>query len=178
VESALSAPNGNLADMRSYVACPRGMDPCDPANAPAGTVFTYVHVVYPGSDNAPDNGGADSADVERATQFRLTRPATGFTGQLGYSKAEAMAAIGAKADIVATCDDGAIVWTVAAGDGGNQWEQSEPLTFYWQSTVPPAGPANAYSIEANYRTGAGSGPYPGAGNGAFNACDPKDERAA
>lgn len=174
VKAALSNPEGNFADMRSYVACPAGMTVCDPATAPEGTIYTYVHIVYPGEDNQPDSGsgeGADSSDVERATAFRMTRPSTGFTGAVGYSKDEAMAAIGAKADVVITCDDGALVWTVSAGDGGDQWEQAEPLTFWWQSTVPPAGPVEAYAIEANYTMAMGNGPYPGEAPDAVNACD-------
>lgn len=173
VNSTLSTAEGNFADMRSYVACPSGMPDCDPASAPDGTVYTYVHVVYPGEDNNADTGagtGNDSSDVERATSFRMTRPATGFTGNAGYSKAEAMAAVGEKADVVLTCDAGALVWTVSAGDGGDQWEQGEPLTFWWQSTVPPAGPADAYQIVANYTEASGDGPYPGDANGASNAC--------
>ena len=173
VESALGNAEGNFADMRSYVACPAGTKTCDPAAMPEGTVYTYVHVVYPGEDNSPDSGSGDgnvSSDVERATAFRMVRPATGFTGAAGYSKDEAMAAIGAKADVVITCDDGALVWTVSAGDGGDQWEQAEPLTFWWQSTVAPSGPAPAYAIEANYTQATGNGPYPGDAAGATNAC--------
>lgn len=172
-KTALANAQGNFADMTSYVACPDGMDACDPAKAPEGTIYTYVHTVYPGEDNDPDTGsgtGNDSSDVERAESFRLTRPATGFTGEAGYSKAEAMAAIGPKADVVITCDDDALVWTVSAGDGGDQWEQAEPLTFWWQSTVPPAGPAEAYEIEANYTKAQGKGPYPGENASAGNAC--------
>ncbi|MFW2350629.1 hypothetical protein [Qipengyuania sp.] len=174
VESALSNAEGNFADMRSFVACPASMKTCDPASAPEGTVYTYVHVVYPGEDNEDDSGsgtGNDSSNVERATVFRMTRPATGFTGAAGYSKDEAMAAIGPKADVVITCDEGALVWTVSAGDGGDQWEQAEPLTFWWQSTVPPAGPASAYAITANYTQATGSGPYPGKAAAATNACE-------
>ena len=158
----------------SYVSCPRGMDRCNPDDAPEGTIYTYVHVVYPGEDNDPTTGsgdGNDSSDIERATEFRMTRPAFGFTGRAGYSKAEAMEAIGAKADIVLTCDDGALVWTVNSGDGGDQWEQGEPLTFWWQSTVPPAGPADAYRIETNYTTASGDGPYPREDTKATNACN-------
>ena len=173
VNSALSNAEGNFADMRSFVACPAAMTECDPSTAPEGTIYTYVHVVYPGEDNEAGTGsgeGNDSSDVERATAFRMIRPATGFTGAAGYSKDEAMAAIGAKADVVITCDDGALVWTVSAGDGGDQWEQAEPLTFWWQSTVPPAGPAPAYAILANYTPATGSGPYPAAAPDAVNAC--------
>ena len=174
VSGALGNAEGNFADIRSFVACPAGMDPCDPATAPEGTIYTYVHVVYPGEDNDPDTGDTSantSSDVERATEFRLMMPAHGFTGDAGYSKAEAMAAIGAKADVVVTCHQGGLVWTVNAGDGGNQWEQAEPLTFYWKSTVPPAGPADAYAIFANYTAAEGPGPYPAANGGARNVCE-------
>lgn len=173
VEAALSNAEGNFADIRSYVACPAGMDPCDPANAPEGTIYTYVHVVYPGEDNEDDTGsgaGNDSSDVELATAFKLTRPAHGFTGGVGYAKAEALAAIGEKADVFITCVDDGLVWSVEAGDGGDQWEQAEPLTFYWQSTLPPAGPADTYAIEANYTEASGPGPYPAAQDEAANAC--------
>ncbi|ABC63227.1 hypothetical protein [Erythrobacter litoralis] len=173
VKVALSNASGNYADMTSYVACPDGMDPCDPATAPAGTVFTYVHIVYPGEDNDAATGsgdGADASDVERATEFRMLRPAHGFTGSAGYSKAEALAAIGAKADIVMSCDNGALVWTVNAGDGGDQWEQGEPLTFYWHSTLPPAGPAPAYQIEVDGTAATGNGPMPASADRASNAC--------
>ncbi|WP_338445825.1 hypothetical protein V5F89_11805 [Pelagerythrobacter marensis] len=173
VKGALSNATGNFADVRSYVACPAGMDPCNPATAPEGTVFTYVHVVHPGEDNDPTSGdgeGNTSSNVERATEFRLTMPAHGFTGEAGYSKAEALAAVGAKADVVVTCHEGGLVWTVSAGDGGDQWKQAEPLTFYWRSTVPPAGPRDAYAIFANYTAAHGPGPYPAADASAPNAC--------
>lgn len=173
VTGAMSNAEGNFADIRSFVACPAGMDPCDPKTAPAGTLYTYVHVVYPGEDNKPGTGsgtGNTSSDIERAAAFRMVMPAHGFTGVAGYSKAEAMSAIGAKADVVISCKDGALSWTVGAGDGGNQWEQAEPLTFYWQSTLPPAGPAKAYAIDANYAEAIGAGPYPAASEGVTNAC--------
>ena len=48
VTSALSNAEGNFADLRSFVACPADMTECDPATAPEGTIYTYVHVVYPG----------------------------------------------------------------------------------------------------------------------------------
>lgn len=180
VKAAISNEAGNFGDMTSYVACPNGVPECDPASAPEGTIYTYVHIVYPGEDNDGDTGvtaGNTSSDIERATSFRMTRPATGFTGNVGYSKAEALAAIGEKADVVVTCDDGALVWTVSAGDGGDQWEQGEPLTFWWQSTVPPAGPADAYQLTANYTDATGNGPYPGEANGATNACTSNAEPA-
>ena len=164
---------GNFADLRSYVACPRGMNPCNPKTAPAGTAYTYVMVVYPGGDNDDDTGigaGNSASDIERATAFRMVMPAHGFTGDAGYAKPEALAAIGPKADVVVTCDAGKLIWTVSAGDGGNQWEQKEPLTFYWKSTLPPAGLAAAYAFDADSTEAVGSGMYPAAKQGAKNAC--------
>lgn len=164
---------GNFADLRSFVACPQGINPCDPKTAPAGTVYTYVMVVYPGGDNDDDSGigrNNTASDIERATAFRMVMPAHGFTGKAGYAKPEALAAIGAKADVVVSCDAGKLVWTVSAGDGGNQWEQKEPLTFYWQSTQPPAGLAPAYAFDADSTEAIGSGHYPAAREGVANAC--------
>ncbi|MDA7787848.1 hypothetical protein N8940_01280 [Sphingomonadaceae bacterium] len=181
VEGALSNAEGNFADIRSYVACPAGMDPCNPKTAPEGTVYTFVHTVFPGEDNQDDSGSGqanNSSDIERATAFRMTAPAHGFTGSAGYAKASVLAAIGDKATVVVTCVDGALVWTVDAGEGGNQWEQAEPVTFYWQSTLPPAGPSDKYAIEANYTTATGPGPYPAATDGVSNACLPEADESA
>ncbi len=171
--SAMTNGAGTFADLRSFVACPKGMATCNPATAPAGTIYTYVLVVYPGGDNNAKTGAGahnTASDIERATAFRMTMPAHGFTGKAGYAKPEALAAIGPKADVVVSCDAGKIVWTVSAGDGGNQWEQKEPLTFYWQSTLPPSGTAKAYAFDADSTTATGSGPYPAAKEGVANAC--------
>lgn len=172
--TTLSTPEGNFADMRSYVSCPAGMDPCDPDTAPEGTIYTYVHVVHPGEDNDPSSGsgeGNDSSDIEIANAFKMTQPAYGFTGVAGYSQAEALAAAGNAARVIITCgEDDNLVWTINAGEGGNQWEQAEPLTFYWQSTVPPSGPQRAYAIQANRTTATGAGPFPAVDDDARNAC--------
>ena len=173
VKARMENEAGAFADITSYVACPAGITRCDPASLPEGTVYTYVHIVYPGEDNDPTTGSAsgdDSSTVETADMFRLIRPAHGFTGNAGYAKAEALSAMDADTDIVISCEDDAIAWTIEAGDGGNQWQQAEPLTFYWQSTVPPAGPAPAYEIFANAVAAQGMGPYPAADTQAANAC--------
>lgn len=173
VESAFSNAEGNFADVRSYVACPKGVDPCDPNEVPAGTLYTYVYVVTPGEDNDPDRGsgeGPDNSRVERANSFLMTQPAYGFTGAAGYAKPEAKAAMGARGDVVITCDEGKIVWTLDSGDGGDQWENGEPVTFYWQSTVPPAGAAQAYEIHADYTIAKGKAPYPKTEPKVPNAC--------
>ena len=173
VTGAMTNSAGSFADLRGYVACPQDVEKCDPRNAPDGTVYTYVFVVYPGGDNDDDTGigpNNTASDVERGEAFRMTMPAHGFTGSAGYAKAEALAAIGPKADVVITCDAGKLVWTVSAGDGGDQWGAKEPITFYWQSTLPPAGPAKAYAFDADGTAAVGSGPYPAASQGAKNAC--------
>lgn len=174
VKTSLSNEAGVLADITSYVACPAGMMDCDPKSAPEGTIYTYVHIVYPGEDNDPDTGagaGADDNDVEMATAFKMVAPALGFTGMAGFSKGEAVAAAGEGVQVVITCDDsGALIWTVNAGDGGDQWEDAEPLTFWWQSALPPAGPAPHYEIRADGVSAAGNGPYPGTNPDATNAC--------
>ncbi len=173
VEASLTNEAGAFADITCYVACPAGMDPCDPKTAPEGTIYTYVHIVYPGEDNKASTGsgkGTNSSHVERAEAFRMTKPAHGFTGKVGYSKLEALSASGDSVDVVITCVDGGLAWTVNSGDGGNQWEQAEPITFFWQSTLPPAGPADAYAIEANTVLATGAGPYPAANEKATNAC--------
>ncbi|MHA7818245.1 MAG: hypothetical protein ACX930_01215 [Erythrobacter sp.] len=174
VKTSLTNAAGVLADITSYVACPVGMTECDPATAPDGTLYTYVHIVYPGEDMDPTTGagdGPDDIDVEMATAFKMTAPAHGFTGLAGFSKAEAVAAAGESVQVIVTCDaDGSLIWTVNAGDGGNQWEDAEPLTFWWQSTLPPAGPAPSYEIRANEVSAIGDGPYPAADPEAMNAC--------
>ena len=172
VITTLRNETGAFADIRSYVACPADMDVCDPSTAPAGTVYTYVHVVYPGEDNDADTGsgaGVDASDVETAEAFRMTRPSHGFTGDSGFSHGEAGAALGAIGAILISCHEDGLSWTVEEGDGGDQWDRGEPITFYWQSTLPPAGPANAYEIFANYTAAGGDGPYPAEDASATNA---------
>lgn len=174
VVSAFSNDAGNFADVRSYVACPEGITPCDPNTVQDGTMFTYVHVVTPGEDNDASDGsgkGPDNARVERATAFKMILPAHGFTGKAGYSKSEAVAAMGESVDVVITCDAGKIIWTLNNGDGGDQWQAMEPITFYWQSTEPPAGPAKAFEIRADYTAAQGKAPYPAMDDKATNACD-------
>ena len=174
-KTALSTTQGHFADMTSYVACAEGAESCVPGTAPEGTVYTYVHTVYPGEDNDPSTGsgeGADSSDIEMATGFMTTMPVYGFTGEAGYSRNSVRAATGETAEVVITCtDDGGLAWTLNAGDGGDQWEQAEPVTFWWRSTLPPAGLQIAYAIRTNAASASGPGPFPAASDGASNACE-------
>jgi hypothetical protein len=134
-----------LATVSSYVACPEGVTPCDPQTAPAGTVYTYVHRVTPGEA------------VASTTVFRTARPAAGFANGVGYTFAEAAAALGPDGQIDVEADNGALVWRVI---GGDRWKAGESISFYWQSTLPPAGPADAYLIETDGSVAIGSGPFP------------------
>ncbi len=173
VRGRLANESGAFADITSFVACPAGMEECDPATAPEGTIYTYVHTVYPGEDNDPTTGsgdGDDSSNVETTEAFRMTMPSHGFTGTVGFSYGEAANAVNDTLLIVASCHEQGIAWTVEEGDGGDQWGQGEPITFYWQSTLPPAGPADAYEVFANYTAASGPGPYPAPSDTASNAC--------
>lgn len=173
VKSSLKTAEGNFADITSYVACPKGMDKCDSKTAPKGTIYTYVHTVYPGEDNDASTGagrGNDSSDIEIAEAFKMLKPAFGFNGVAGYSELEVEAALDKAARVVITCHDGSLVWTVNATGEDNTWEQAEPITFFWQSTLPPAGPSDVYAIVANYTEATGMGPFPAATAGSEAGC--------
>ena len=135
-----------IATVASYVACPEGIADCDPKTLPPDTVYTYVHHVTPGKT------------VLSATLFRTARPAAGFANVIGYSNAEAAAALGPSGQIDAEADNGALVWRVVGGDG---WKAGETITLYWQSTLPPAAKvSDAYMVETDGSVAIGSGPFP------------------
>ena len=134
-----------LAEVVSYVACPEGLDPCEPETAPEGTVYTYVHRVTP------------AEGVEGATLFRTSRAAPGVANVIGFAKAEAVDVLGEDGEIDVASDNGALVWRVIGGDG---WTAGETLTFYWQSTLPPEGAREAFQFEADGVSAQGSGPFP------------------
>ena len=135
-----------LADVASYVACPEGVTVCDPKVLPPDTIYTYVHRVTPG------------AAVASTTLFRTARPAAGFANGVGYDSAQAAAALGPEGQIDVAADNGALVWRVI---GGDRWKAGEPIIFYWQSTLPPAGNLDAYLVETDGSVAIGSGPFPG-----------------
>ncbi len=145
IESTFSLDGQELAEVTSYVACPDGMSECKPDDLPADTVYTYVHEVTP------------AKGVESATLFRTARAAAGFANLVGYDAAEATAALGEDGKIDVASDNGALVWRVIGGDG---WKAGETITFYWQSTLPPQGPREAYQFEADGSTALGTGPFP------------------
>lgn len=160
VNASLADDEGTIGDIESYVACPGSLSECDPARVDENTIFTYVHVVTPGEDDANDdifpNRGA-AAEVTAATSFRLTVPATGFAGEAGYSVGEARSALGPEGAFVIRCEGGMLVFEPSAGD---TWSTGETVTFFWRSSVPPAGPDIAYALIADGRTATGQGPAP------------------
>ncbi|WP_328597921.1 hypothetical protein [Croceibacterium soli] len=134
-----------LAEMVSYVACPEAVTECDPAELPDGTVYTYVHRVTP------------AEGVENAAVFRTARKISAFANGVGFDRHEADAALGPGGKIDVSADNGALVWRVIGGDG---WKAGETITFYWQSTMPPEEPRQAYQFEADGSAAIGSGPFP------------------
>lgn len=160
VDASIVFGGRSIGDISSFVACPAEYDTCDPADMPEGTVFTYVHTVVPGVDDPNDPPftrpvGLDK--VEAATLFSTVRKATGFTGSIGYDYAQAEKALGEDGEIRVEDDNGTLVWRVVGGDG---WQTGEPITFFWQSTLPPEGPAEAYSFRADEKIAMASGPFP------------------
>jgi len=144
-EGTFVSDKQTIATVSSYVACPEGVTACDPKTLPPETVYTYVHRVTPGDG------------VTSTTLFRTARPAGGFANGVGYDNAQAAAALGPNGQIDVEADNGALVWRVIGGDG---WKAGEPITFYWQSTMPPAGSSDAYLVETDGSVAIGSGPFP------------------
>ena len=145
VTGTFAVDGERLAEVVSYVACPEGLDPCEPEIAPEGTVYTYVHRVTP------------AEGVKGATLFRTGRAAAGFANVIGFDKAEAADVLGEDGRIDVASDNGSLVWRVIGGDG---WAAGETLTFYWQSTLAPEGPREAFQFEADGTSAQGPGPFP------------------
>ena len=145
VTGTFAVDGETLAEVVSYVACPEGLDPCDSAAAPESTVYTYVHRVTP------------AEGVKGATLFRTGRAAAGFANVIGFDKAEAADVLGEDGRIDVASDNGSLVWRVIGGDG---WAAGETLTFYWQSTLAPEGPREAFQFEADGTSAQGPGPFP------------------
>ena len=89
---------------------------------------------------------------------RSARVVTAFGSQrFPSASAQAATALGPNGQIDVAADNGALVWRVIGGDG---WKAGEPITFYWQSTQPPAGSTDAYLVETDGSVAIGSGPFP------------------
>lgn len=164
VETVLSAGNREIGRMVSYVACPEDAETCVPGDMPEGTVYTYVHRITladadESSAEAPPSPDAHETGETGATLFRTTREAAGFVASIGYSSAEAEAALGFADAISITADSGQLIWRVTRGEG---WKPGTAITFWWQSTVPPQGPEQAYLVEVDGEQAQATGPFPAA----------------
>lgn len=142
-----------VATIVSYVACPApaegavAAEECKPDEQPETAIYTYVHKVT-----------STGADAEaQPFLFRTSKPVSGFANNIGFDRKQAEAALGEGYEIGVQNDNGALVWRIEAGNG---WGEGEEITFFWQSTVPPAGPAKAFEIDSNTGTAALTGPFP------------------
>ncbi len=138
-----------IGTIRSSVFCPVGTEPADCPSAALDT-YIYRHIVTP--------------DLENLTSFTAGFPVSGFTGVAGYSFGESGAAGGSGNDadfsIVFNNDtDNTLVWNLN-NLNNSFFERGETITFFWQSTIPPAGPIGDYSITNNVQTGTARGPAP------------------
>lgn len=159
VETVLSAGNREIGKMVSFVACPAGVEECKPGEMPEGTIYTYVHQVTLADAQPTAEQPETGPEVVESppSLFRMTENAHGFTRAVGYSTAQALAALGSEDAISITSDDGRIIWRVVEGDG---WKPGTTISFWWQSTLPPAGPADAYLLEIDGNQAIAKGPFP------------------
>ncbi|WP_239805953.1 hypothetical protein [Croceicoccus hydrothermalis] len=144
IRSSFEGPDGTTGTIESFVACPieTSGTACNPAELPETTIFTYVMRVTPD---------------ERASAFRTAVPVFGYAGVAGFAEAEAQAALGGDARLEVRCVNGGLFYSVVGGEG---WRAGSPITFFWQGTLPPAGPAQAYQLIAGGRIGTAEGPAP------------------
>ena len=158
VETVLSAGNRQIGTLVSYVACPDGVDECKPGEMPEGTVYTYVHrVTLAEEDDAEEPATGPEVVEAPPTLFRTTRQAAGFNESIGYVTAEAEAVLGDPDAISISNDNGSLIWRVVRGPG---WTPGGTVTFWWQSTLPPKGPAEAYLVEVDGNQVSALAPFP------------------
>ncbi|MGB3165185.1 MAG: hypothetical protein WBA68_00195, partial [Alteraurantiacibacter sp.] len=155
-----------MGEMVSYVACPAPESDaempaaatateCNPADQAEGAIYTYVHRITLGdSDTEPGDEGPAPPET---MVFRMTMPATGFANVVGYDMEQATQTLGEDGGIRVQLEDGMITWRVTQGDG---WMAGETLTLFWQSTLPPEGPANAYELRIDGDMATVTGPFP------------------
>ena len=155
--SLLNSDGDSLGDLRSSVSCPAGFTSCLPPANDAGTIYTYAHTVIPGVDNPNDAPFPNPPTVlpfNDVLGFSLGFEAVGFNGIAGFSFGDA-----STADINFDIDisvDGELTW-VTDSDG---WDTSEEITFFWQTTQAPSGPAGIFSINNSLDSASGRGPLP------------------
>ncbi len=183
-EFSVMAGGKVVARVAAFVACPKAVSPCTPETLPADTIYTYVLKVTPdtagplaptpaATPSGPTDGTPDDLGEIPAIVFQMTRPARGFKGGVGYARAEAEAALGAPEAISVTLDEERLIWRVTGGSG---WKPGAPITLWWQSTVPPAGPQPAYRLEMGDTGWTATGPFPAEEKATDKAVDPAPAR--
>ncbi|MEO0801061.1 MAG: exosortase, PEP-CTERM interaction domain protein [Cyanobacteria bacterium J06642_2] len=150
-----------LGDLISSVSCPTGFDSCVPPDNPLGTLlYTYKHEVTPGVDfpnDPPFPTPASVLPIDNVSEFRLDFAAAGFTGIVGFSFSEAVAAIGSEDISIEQLGDSSLIWQLPLASG---WGTGETITFFWQTTQPPTGPGGVYGLANAEQIGTGAGPLP------------------
>ena len=154
----------SLGDIRGGVACPEGFVTCVPADNPAGTIYTYVYEIAPGVDAFPNDTPFPqpplaSPPFDKTTVFQLDF-SPGSNGIAGFDFTQADNSLGANANFQIELLDDTLTWTVSGGD--SDWNTGEVITFFWQTTQPPAGPGKVYEISNGNDTGGAIGPNPAA----------------
>ena len=167
IESPFVVAGGEtIAEMTSFVACPRDATSCNPDEMPAGTVYTYVHritlsdtvaVEEPTDEETPEAAASSQIPQIGTTLFRTARPAAGFNFSVGYSRDEAEAALGSPDAIGVSLDQKQLIWRVTGGSG---WKPGATITFWWQSTLPPERPGKAYALTVRGQEAEVGAPFP------------------
>jgi hypothetical protein len=160
-------PRQPLATITGYVACAQDVTVCDPAQLPAGTIYTYVLTITPSApppsptphpdDTASPTPGVATPVEAPAELFRTIQPAPEFNGAIGFSKAEALAALGKDDAMTVTLDQKNLIWRVTEGSG---WKPGLPITLWWQTTRAPAKPTASYSLEYGGMRADAVAPFP------------------
>ena len=156
-EAPLMLGRGEVGRIVSYVACPEGVEECVPDEMPAGTIYTFVHQITLDGVSAAEPASGPEAVEAPPTLFRTTERAHGFNGSIGYSRSQSQAAFGNEDAINVTFDDGRLIWRVT---GTQNWQQNATVTFWWQTTQPPAGPSDAFLLEILGNQIGAKGPFP------------------
>lgn len=161
-DAALGRGKAPLARYSAFVACAREVTVCDPAQLPQGALYTYVLTITPAASPAPSPGAASPGGVAGAGEapaelVRMTRAAPGFKGAVGFSRAEAEAALGSSTAMAVKAERERLIWRV---DEGRAWQAGKPITLWWQSSVPPGEMAQAYHFEYAGRVVDVTAPFP------------------
>ncbi|MEL6603706.1 MAG: exosortase, PEP-CTERM interaction domain protein [Cyanobacteria bacterium J06614_10] len=162
----INAEGEGIGDLVSSVACPTGFVSCVPPQNPAGTTYTYIHVVTPGVDfpNDPPFPAPETVlPLSETEVFRLAFPATGFNGVAGYSFSEADSALGSENEpTVEATEEGGLAWRIPTLA---EWSSGERITFFWQTDRNPSGPGGTYGLagtdaDGDAQSGTAAGPLP------------------